>query len=126
MLCRLLARIETNDELGNANTLIESIAIDTDRDELRQACSSKLKTPLSPDDTLHVPLKLPQNYDNSREILDWVSRRWLYNIPRSLETRGYRPLGRVALVDHSKRVIELIDRKLEMLATSARDAAAAG
>ena len=77
------------------------------------------------DDTLHLPLKLPQSYDNSREILDWVSRRWLYNIPRSLETRGYRPLGRVALVDHAKRVIDLIDGKLRALAASARRASTA-
>ena len=36
VLCRLLARINANDELCNENTLVESIAIDTDRDELRK------------------------------------------------------------------------------------------
>jgi hypothetical protein len=71
---------------------------------------------LSPDDTLHLPLRLPKSYDNSREILGWVSRRWLYNIPRSLETRGYRPLGRVALVDHALQVQAILDKKLAQLA----------
>jgi hypothetical protein len=66
------------------------------------------------------------SYDNSREILGWVSRRWLYNIPRSLETRGYRPLGRVALVDHAKRVLALVDQKLQRLAGRASAADAAG
>ena len=55
-----------------------------------------------------------------------MSRRWLYNIPRSLETRGYRPLGRVALVDHSQRVLDLIDRKLQQLAARAGGTDAAG
>ena len=68
---------------------------------------------------MHLPLRLPKSYDNSREILGWVSRRWLYNIPRSLETRGYRPLGRVALVDHSLRVLALVDQKLQRLAAVA-------
>jgi serine/threonine protein kinase len=126
VLCRLLARVNASNESSQTKPLIESIALDTDRDELRKACSSQCTAPLSPDDILHIPLKLPQDYENSREILDWVSRRWLYNIPRSLETRGYRPLGRIALVDHAKRVIELISRKLETLAASARGAVVAG
>jgi serine/threonine protein kinase len=119
VLCRLLSLTAQSDESDGSNALTEAIALDTERDELRQACSTRWKAPLSPDDTLHLPLRLPQSYDNSREILGWVSRRWLYNIPRSLETRGYRPLGRVALVDHSQRVLGLIDRKLQQLAQSA-------
>ena len=83
---------------------------------MREACSSRWKLPLSSDDTLHLPLRLPKSYDNSREILGWVSRRWLYNIPRSLETRGYRPLGRVALVDHTLQVLAILDKKLAQLA----------
>ena len=55
-----------------------------------------------------------------------MSRRWLYNIPRSLETRGYRPLGRVALVDHSQRVRDLIDQKLQQLGTLAGSTDVAG
>jgi hypothetical protein len=34
--------------------------------------------------------------------LHWLSRRWLYNIPRSLRTEGLRPLGRLALADHAR------------------------
>jgi serine/threonine protein kinase len=126
VLCRLLERLEGIGGSIRMNSLTDAIAIDTDRDELRKACHSLNKTGFSTADTLHVPLKLPQNYDNSREILDWVSRRWLYNIPRSLETRGYRPLGRVALVDHAQQVIELIERKLAKLSTAAHDAASTG
>ncbi len=124
---QVLGRVRAlNSTLPDANEAIESIALDTDRNELREACSKRWKRPLDPDDTLHIPLRLPMSYDNSREILGWVSRRWLYNIPRSLETRGYRPLGRVALVDHAKRVLALVDQKLERLASRASVADAAG
>lgn len=119
LLSRLLTLIAPNDVSEIANRPIESIALDTNRDELREACSSRKNSKLSLDDTLHLPLRLPKSYDNSREILGWVSRRWLYNIPRSLETRGFRPLGRVALVDHSQRVLGLIEQKLEKLGTLA-------
>ncbi|MEX0642772.1 MAG: tubulin-like doman-containing protein [Pirellulales bacterium] len=119
LLCRLRALVAPSDDETEAHNECESIALDTDRDELRDACSNRWKSPLASNDTLHLPLRLPKNYENAREILGWVSRRWLYNIPRSLETRGYRPLGRVALVDHAQRVLGLIDEKLNRLAVSA-------
>jgi hypothetical protein len=118
-LCRFRSLVATRDPTAPDNEAIESIALDTDRNELREASSSRWQWPISADDTLHLPLRLPKSYDNSREILGWVSRRWLYNIPRSLETRGYRPLGRVALVDHSLRVLALMDQKLQRLAALA-------
>ena len=118
-LNRFRSLVASRDPAAPDNEAIESIALDTDRDELREACSRRWQWPMSSDDTLHLPLRLPKSYDNSREILGWVSRRWLYNIPRSLETRGYRPLGRVALVDHSLRVLALVDQKLQRLAAVA-------
>ena len=121
-LCRLRSLTASSKPAGLETGCEEAIAIDIDRDELRQACSDRSTVPLVPDDTLHVPLRLPKNYDDARNILGWVSRRWLYNIPRSLETRGFRPLGRVALVDHGRRVAELIDRKLQRLGETASSA----
>ncbi len=119
VLSRIRALTAAKHESNSPLHATETIAIDTDRDELREACSSRWKTPLSSEDTLHLPLRLSNAYDDSREILNWVSRRWLYNIPRSLETRGYRPLGRIALVDHAQHLRTLVDRKLERLATLA-------
>lgn len=117
VLCRL--RAHTENRWQDENSAAEMIALDINRDELRDACSKRWKLPFCPEDTLHIPLRLPKDYDDTRDILGWVSRRWLYNIPRSLETRGYRPLGRVALVDHVNRVMALIDQKLERLAKKA-------
>ena len=38
----------------------------------------------------------------------WLSRRWLYNIPRSLKTEGLRPLGRLAFADHARQAVQRI------------------
>jgi serine/threonine protein kinase len=126
LLCQLRTLTASRRESDTANDAVEAIALDTDRDELREACSARLEAPLSPDDTLHLPLRLPKSYEDSPDIHGWVSRRWLYNIPRSLETRGYRPLGRVALVDHTPRVRALIDQKFQRLATFAGSTDTAG
>jgi serine/threonine protein kinase len=114
-LSRLRGLIAPTDQTADINRLVEFLALDTDRDELRTACSSKWGA-LSSDDTIHLPLRLPSGYDNSGELLGWLSRRWLYNIPRSLETRGYRPLGRLALLDNSRPVLSAIDKRLQSLA----------
>ena len=126
ILCRMRALVAMNGASQDAIGTMQVIALDTDREELREACSSRWTLPLASEDTLHVPLRLPKSYDDCRDVLGWVSRRWLYNIPRSLETRGYRPLGRVALVDHAPRILPLIDQKLERLADLAGAVDAAG
>lgn len=120
VLCRMRSLLAKDNEARPYADRCESIAIDTSRDDLREACSGKWESPLRSDDTLHIPLKLPKCYDDARDILGWVSRRWLYNIPRSLETRGYRPLGRVALVDHGSEVRKLIDDKVARISALAK------
>jgi hypothetical protein len=73
-------------------------------------------------ETLAMPLRKPQEYrEDSLELLQWLSRRWLYNIPRSLKTEGLRPLGRLALVDHAHQLFE----KLRDLLARISDAEAA-
>ncbi len=100
---------------------VEMIAIDTDRDELKNACSTNWRNPLPSTDALCLSLRLPQEYrEQERQDLEWLSHRWLYNIPRSLETRGYRALGRLALVDHVEKTLPIIDRKLAQLSAVTR------
>jgi hypothetical protein len=125
-LCRLRSMITSAGQSPDGNRLVEFVALDTDRDELRNACSSIWSSPLSPDDAIHLPLRLPSSYDNSRELLGWISRRWLYNIPRSLETRGYRPLGRLALVDNARQPLAAFEKKLQSLAAAAESATTVG
>ncbi|WP_442484604.1 protein kinase domain-containing protein [Aeoliella sp. SH292] len=92
------------------------LAIDTDRQTLKEAAIHRASHPLHADELVHIPLKRPKEYgDGSRDLLSWVSRRWLYNIPRSLETRGYRPLGRIAAVDHAETILHGLYAKLYQL-----------
>jgi serine/threonine protein kinase len=117
ILCRLRDLL-VSPANASQNLGVEMLAIDTDREVLKDACSTNWNSPLTSTDTLHLPLKLPQAYrEEGRTNLEWLSHRWLYNIPRSLETRGYRPLGRLALVDHIDKALHLIDQKLDRLKT---------
>jgi hypothetical protein len=117
ILCRLRDLLARRADASQRSSAVEMIAIDTDRAELKDACSANWTNPLPATDALYLSLKLPQEYrDEGRGSFEWLSHRWLYNIPRSLETRGYRPLGRLALVDHVDKALSLIDRKVEGLA----------
>ena len=77
------------------------LALDTDAKALEQLTQGDDETLLSMRQTQAMPLRRPLEYRaDSPKFLKWLSRRWLYNIPRSLQTEGIRPLGRLALVDH--------------------------
>lgn len=57
------------------------------------------------DEVLAMPLKLSSAYRKKfKRLVNWISRRWLFNIPRSQKTEGIRALGRLAFVDHYNEV----------------------
>ena len=100
VLRRLRRRL--HDRFGSPDNvpIMQMLLIDTDHSSLMTR--SEARCELTPAETLAVPLRKPQEYrEESLEILQWLSRRWLYNIPRSLKTEGLRPLGRLAMVDHA-------------------------
>ncbi|TWT67759.1 Tubulin-like protein [Posidoniimonas polymericola] len=123
MGAELLQRVRQ--QIGDANPerlsdgLLAWLAIDTDRQSLNEVIGAHSEFGLPADDALHTPLKRPKQYgDASQNLLGWVSRRWLYNIPRSLETRGYRPLGRIAAVDHAEPILRSLYHRLNQLSES--------
>jgi hypothetical protein len=84
---------------------VRFLLIDTDSKALSEAARHQPSC-VTPEETLHLPLRMPQHYrERSQLLLQWLSRRWLYNIPRSLKTEGLRPLGRLAFVDHAREVV---------------------
>lgn len=102
---RILRKIRQrlSDRFGRASDvpMFQTLSIDSDVNALNGLIRGDDGSELSPRDTLAVPLRKPQDYrEQKQELLEWISRRWLYNIPRSLQTEGLRPLGRLALVDH--------------------------
>jgi hypothetical protein len=96
--------------------LVPMLLLDTDARELAAAAHDGGPGRLQPEETLAMPLRRSQDYkDDSRRILEWLSRRWLFNIPRSLQTEGLRPLGRLALVDHSAAATARLKQAIEKL-----------
>ncbi|MEO1498439.1 MAG: tubulin-like doman-containing protein [Planctomycetota bacterium] len=86
------------------------LLLDTDASALTWASrGAETGVGLTASETLSLPLRRPHAYrDRSEQVLRWLGRRWLYNIPRSLTTEGIRPLGRLALVDHARRTFQRI------------------
>jgi len=88
---------------------LQFLLFDTDRTALRLAEAGDDGDGLAAGEMHALPLRKPAEYRSSAdEILSWLSRRWLYNIPRSLLTEGLRPLGRLAFIDHRQAIGERI------------------
>lgn len=105
---------------------IGCLCIDADRRSLIESADGMHADSINHNEILAIPLRKPEDYRNDANMhLEWLSRRWIYNIPRSLQTEGLRPLGRLAFVDHSDaffaRVKDILNKitATEALATTA-------
>lgn len=82
---------------------IQLLCIDTDNDAI--ANLKPIHSGNTRITTVAAPLRTTQEYrKESSEHLTWLSRRWLFNIPRSGRVEGMRPLGRLAIVDHAANI----------------------
>ena len=97
---------------------IQFLYIDTDIASLNDTEDRLGSAALREHETLLVPLRNTWDY-RTRELngIASISRRWIYNIPRSRHTEGLRALGRLALLDHSKRILD----RLRVAVTDAVD-----
>jgi hypothetical protein len=103
-------------EFGDLHAVpaVRFLLFDTDGETLKAATEGDAATALDEDAAIVLPLRPPADYRcESSQHLQWLSRRWIYNIPRSLQTQGLRPLGRLALVDNCQRASERIERAIE-------------
>lgn len=88
--------------------------LDVDRHAIRDVSEGKDPGALRLEETLALPLRHPKSYrTESGDLLRWLSRRWLYNIPRSLLTEGLRPLGRLAFVEQAAAIRERLERMIQ-------------
>jgi eukaryotic-like serine/threonine-protein kinase len=95
---------------------LQILCLDTDPRDLIQATTSAGADSLGHDEILPLPLKSPGEYrDNAEAHFAWLSRRWIYNIPRSRQTEGLRPLGRLAFVDHHEQIFDRLHRVIEQM-----------
>lgn len=102
--------VELHQRIKNAGVepaeRIDSVLIDTDQEKLHIIRLLEGPDARSPCKTLYTPLRSPAEYrDGGTAHLRSISRRWIYNVPRSLSTEGMRPLGRLAMVDHGKTIM---------------------
>ncbi len=115
-LTRLRQRL--HDRLGGlaAGPAFGMLLLDTDSRALYQATQGEEGAALANQETLTLPLRRTEEYRaGSAQLLQWLSRRWLYNIPRSLQTEGLRPLGRLALVDHADELFKRLAAALSAM-----------
>lgn len=109
-----------NDRMGDKIICpaLETLLIDTDTHDIQKANRGDDGAPIPPQDTISVALRRSQDYRNEGPaLLQWLSRRWLFNIPRSQKPEGLRPLGRLALIDHAKEVREKIGKAMKRIAS---------
>jgi hypothetical protein len=115
---RVLARLERrlNDRMvGAARDCFPMLVLDSDARDLMEVTHGAGVLRRA-EESLALPIRKTQEYrDDSRRILEWLSRRWLYNIPRSQLTEGMRPLGRLALIDHADQAFGRIKATLVRL-----------
>ena len=85
------------------------LAIDTNPDSLRWMFGLSNAAQLHETEALPITLKTSQQYRKAKHMdMSWLSRRWLFNIPRSGRVEGMRPLARLAVQDH----LDAIRRRL--------------
>ncbi len=95
---------------------LHSVLIDTDPSTIHSMRVGEISTRVTECMAIHTPLKTAHEYrKNGTERLSSVSRRWIYNVPRSGATEGMRPLGRLALVDHGPKVTEKLSKSISGL-----------
>jgi serine/threonine protein kinase len=95
---------------------VRLLCIDTDRNEVTRLCMSDDDTAMGTHETLAIPLMKPEQYrEKMGSRLSWLSRRWIFNIPRSLQTEGLRPLGRLAFAEHFESICNKLEETLKQL-----------
>jgi len=95
---------------------IKLLCIDTDRQSLENFRMESGTGALNSEEIIETPLRKPEVYrGRSKMHLSWLSRRWIYNVPRSLQTEGLRPLGRLAFADHFETICDRIQAAIQQI-----------
>ncbi|XZE55273.1 protein kinase domain-containing protein [Planctomycetaceae bacterium SH139] len=86
---------------------LHTVLIDTDVETVGVAQLAETNGRLVSNLAIHTPLKSSHEYRQAgTNRLATISRRWVYNVPRTGATEGLRPLGRLAMVDHGRMIAD--------------------
>lgn len=95
---------------------VKMMCVDTDHTDLTNLSRLNDGYDVTVSESLALPLRKPEDYrSRQKSILNWLSRRWIYNVPRTLKTEGIRPLGRLALIDNFESIYEKLQMTIEEL-----------
>ena len=99
---------------------LHSVLIDTDMETIHSMRVAEASDRVAKCELIHTPLRTAHEYrQDGTERLKTISRRWIYNVPRSRSTEGMRTLGRLALVDHGTVVTKRLKSTIDALASEA-------
>ena len=110
-------RRRVSDLRSASDIQLQSVLIDTDLTTIHSMRLAEVSDRVPKCNLIYTPLKPAIEYRNAgTDRLKTISRRWIYNVPRSGATEGMRPLGRLALVDHGTQVQSLLEKSIVQLA----------
>lgn len=100
----------------------EWLAIDTCQNELNEVVSGKELERIPWEAAVSLPVLSPHHYRKfDAATFTPLSRRWLYNVPRSLTTEGVRPIATLSLVAHYAAMQGVIEKKIATLIDSEQE-----
>ncbi len=92
------------------------LAIDTDASAINNVNQEDLDGGLDGNHVVVLQIHKPSDYRNApAELFVPISRRWLYNIPRSLSTEGVRPLAVLPFLDYYAQLKKKLSTQLREL-----------
>jgi serine/threonine protein kinase len=106
-----------NSRLGSVYNVpaVQLICIDSDRNDLTQL-TMRGDNSIESSEIISTPVRKAEDYRAKTQNLKWLGRRWIYNVPRTLQTEGLRPLGRLVFADHFEAICERLDTAVKELA----------
>lgn len=115
-VCRRVKRRMKNSLSHPDVPAIQILCLDSERRTLDQPLGQDSINCLEHSDILQLPLRKPEEYrSRARVHCEWLNRRWIYSVPKSLQTEGIRPLGRLALIDNFDSFWKRLEEKSERL-----------
>jgi hypothetical protein len=92
------------------------LAIDTSPSELEIVTDGPGLQRLPTDSAVRLPIHAPQAYRRCDPVrFAPLSRRWMYNIPRSLRTEGVRPIATLSLIANYQPLTSILEQKVTKL-----------
>ena len=113
---KLRSRLHERYGHTNLSEPFPQLLVETDPAIVKRTVSSGLDH----QDTALLALKQAHEYRGEADhLLAWIGRRWLYNVPKDGLTSGFRPWGRLAIVDRAGQIVVKLRQRLTKLTSGA-------